>query len=101
MKYKVVSNQSPFTANKKVGMVTKWEHVSLTYDIDCTCKIQQYTICMLTLSILGILIFIIINARKLKLSRGYLFSNVVKIMLFVSHAQYYILVKLCQKNRKH
>ena len=35
---------------------------------------------MLSSSILGILIFIIINARKLKLFRGHLLSNAVKIM---------------------
>ena len=49
---------------------------------------------MLIISTLGTVIFIILNARRLKLSRGYLFSNVVKIMLFISDAQYYILVKL-------
>ena len=49
---------------------------------------------MLSLSILGILIFIIINARKLKLFREHLFSNIVKIMLFISDAQYYVPVKL-------
>ena len=49
---------------------------------------------MLTLVILGILIFLIINARKLELFRGHLFSNAVKIMLFISDAQYYVLVKL-------
>ena len=66
---------------KEVGMVAKQEHVSIAQDIECTCKIQWYTIIMLSLSILGILIFIIINARKLKLFRGHLFSNAVKIML--------------------
>ena len=47
-----------------------------------------------SLLILGIVIFIILNARKLKLFRGHLFSNAFKIMLFISDAQYYILVKL-------
>ena len=49
---------------------------------------------MLRLSTLDIIIFIILNARKLKLFRGHLFSNVVKIMLFMSDAQYYVPVKL-------
>ena len=37
----------------------------------------------------------ILNAKRLKLFRGHLFSNAVKIMLFISDAQYYIQVKLC------
>ena len=74
--------------------VTKLEHVSVIHDIECTCKIKWYTICMLIISILGIVVFIILNARRLKLFRGYLFSNAVKIMLFISDAQYYVLVKL-------
>ena len=51
---------------------------------------------MLSLSILGIIIFIILNARKLKLFRGHLFSTAVKIMLFISDAQYYVPIKLCR-----
>ena len=51
---------------------------------------------MLSLAILGIMIFIILNARKLKLFRGNLFSNAVKIMLFISDAQYYVPVELCR-----
>ena len=51
---------------------------------------------MLSLSILGIIIISILNARKLKLFRGHLFSNVVKIILFILDAQYYVPVKLCR-----
>ena len=51
---------------------------------------------MLGLLILSIIIFIILNARKLKLFRGHLFSNAVKIMLFISDAQNYVPVKLCR-----
>ena len=47
-------------------------------------------------STLGIVVFIIINARKLKLLRGHLFSNTVKIMLFISDDQYYLLAKWCR-----
>ena len=49
---------------------------------------------MLVISILGKVIFIL-NARKLKLFRGHLFSNAVK-MLFILDAQYYIPIKLCR-----
>ena len=51
---------------------------------------------MVIISILGIVIFIILNARKLKLCREHLFSNAVKVMLFISDAQNYIPVKLCR-----
>ena len=79
---------------REVDAVSKQGHVSIIQDIECICKIQSYTICTFSLSILGIVIFIILNARKLKLVRGHLFSNAVKIMLFISDAQYHILVKL-------
>ena len=42
------------------------------------------------------MIFIILNTRKLKLFRGHLFSNAVKIMQFMSDAQCYVPVKLCR-----
>ena len=45
---------------------------------------------------LGIVIFIYLNPRKLKLFRGHLFSNAVKIMLFISDDQYYVPVILCR-----
>ena len=51
---------------------------------------------MLSISILGIVIFIIKNARNLKLFRGHLFSNTVEIILFISDAQYYVPVKMCR-----
>ena len=40
--------------------------------------------------------FIVINTRKLKLFSRHLFSNTVKVMLFISDAQYYIPIKLCR-----
>ena len=51
---------------------------------------------MLIISILGKVIFIALNARKLKLFRGHLFSSAVKVMPFKSVAQYYVPVKLCR-----
>ena len=81
----------------EVDAVTKQEHVTVIHDIECTYKFQWYTLCMFIISILGIVIFITLNARKLKLLRGYLYSNTVKVMLFISDAQYYIPAKLCRK----
>ena len=80
---------------KGVGAVVKQEHVSIVQDIECTCKIQWYTIVMLSLSILGIVIFVILKLRNLKLFRGHLFLNTVKIMLFISNAWYYVPIELC------
>ena len=82
---------------REVGAVTKQERISILHDIECTCDIQWYTICMLTILLLGIAVFLILNIRKLKLSGGHLFSNtVIKIMLFISDVQYYVPVKLCR-----
>ena len=47
-------------------------------------------------AVLGIIIFFVINARKLKLFIGHLFSNTFKIMLFISDVQYNIPIKLCR-----
>ena len=96
MKLKSLVTSLALQQIKEVGMVAKQEHVSIAQDIECTYKIKWYTIFMLRLSILGIVIFIILNTRKLKLFRGHLFSNAVKIMLFISDAQYYVPVKLCR-----
>ena len=93
---KIFINQSCFTAIKKSRCSNHKEHVSTTHDTECTCQIQWCTICMLSLSISGIVVFIIINARKLNLFRGHLFWNSVKIMLFISDALDYVPVKLCR-----
>ena len=37
-----------------------------------------------------------LQLRRIKLCRGQIFSNVVKIILFISVIQYYVLVKLCK-----
>ena len=79
---------------QEVGTVAKQEHVSIMHDVECTCKTQWYMTIMLSLAVLGIIIFIILNARELKLFRGHLFSKAVKIVLFVPDAQYYVPVKL-------
>ena len=38
----------------------------------------------------------ILQVRGIKLCKGHLFLNVVKIMLFISDVQYYVPVKLCK-----
>ena len=65
-------------------------------DIHCSCKILWYTIAMFLLILLGIIFIITTKVRKLRLFRRHLFSNVVKVMLFISDAQSYVPVKLCK-----
>ena len=50
----------------------------------------------MTLTILSMAVVIFLHYRKLKLCRGYKFSYVVKIVLFISDVQNYILIKLCK-----
>ena len=53
-------------------------------DYKCECTSQFYIILALSLTIIGLAIFAILQVRRIKLCRGQLFSNVVKIMLFIS-----------------
>ena len=47
-------------------------------------------------TILDLVIFAVLHSRKLKLCRGHLFSNAVKIVLFISDVQYSVPIKLCK-----
>ena len=60
------------------------------------CTTQFYIILTLSIAVINLIIFAILQVRRLKLCRGQLFSNVVKIMLFISDIQHYVLVKLCK-----
>ena len=62
----------------------------------CECTSQFYIILALSIIIIGLVIFAILQVRRIKLCRGQLFSNAVKIMLFTSDIQYYVPVKLCK-----
>ena len=53
----------------------------------CSCTSQFYIILALSASIFGLVIFAILQTRKIKLCRGQLFSKTVKIMLFISDVQ--------------
>ena len=65
-----------------------------TEDIDykCKCTAQFYIILTLSISMIGLIIFAILQLRRIKLCRGQLFLNIVKIMLFISDIQYYVSV---------
>ena len=50
----------------------------------------------MVLTVLSMITVIFLHYRKSKLCRGYRFSNVVKIVLFISDVQNYIPIKLCK-----
>ena len=68
-------------------------------DVYCTCQMQWHTIAMMLLTLLGMIYMVISKLRKSSLQRGHLFSNVVKVMLFVLDAQSHVAVKLCKVAR--
>ena len=51
-------------------------------DVDYNCKCTAYLYIILTLSIamIGLIIFVILKLRRIKLCRGQLFLNIVKII---------------------
>ena len=55
---------------------------------------MAYLIYMLAIPLLVIIGFILIKSRKLKLFKGQLFFNAVKVLLFISDALYYKPLKL-------
>ena len=54
---------------KEVGAVTTQEEVTME------CKIQNYVILALTVTIFSLVMFAVLHSRKLKLCRGHMFSN--------------------------
>ena len=62
----------------------------------CNCTPKFYIILALSITIIGLVIFAILHVRRIKLCRGQLFSNIVKIMLFISDVQYDVPIKLCK-----
>ena len=65
-------------------------------DYMCKCTFQFYIILALSIAIIGLVIFTILQVRRIKLCRGQLFLNIVKIMFFISNIQYYVPIKLCK-----
>ena len=50
----------------------------------------------IALTLLSMVIVILLHYRKSKFCRGHRFSNVVKIVLFISDVQHYIPIRLCK-----
>ena len=53
------------------------------------------------LTVLSMVIFIFLHYRKSRLCKGYRFSNAIKIMLFISDIQNYVLIKSCKTYSIH
>ena len=77
---------------KEVGMLAMIQDTNNA----CNCTPQFYIILALSISITGLVIFTILQVRRIKLYRGQLFSNAVTVMLFISDVQYYVPIKLCK-----
>ena len=61
---------------------------------DSECGTLAYIGMVLTL--LSMAIVILLHYRKSKFCRGHRFSNIVKIMMFISDVQHYIPIRLCK-----
>ena len=72
---------------KEVGAVTQKE-------INSGCK--TLTFISFVLTILGLVMIAILHYQKSKLCRGHMFSNAVKIIIFISGVRNYVPIKLCK-----
>ena len=63
---------------------------------DSECGTLAYIAIALTL--LSMVTVILLHYRKSKFCRGHRFSNIVKIVLFISDVQHYIPIKLCKSS---
>ena len=65
-------------------------------DIYSMCKMQWYIISMLLIILLGMIYLVTNRIKKSSLFGGCLFSNVTKVMLFISNMQSHVPTKLCK-----
>ena len=72
---------------KEIGAVTQEE-------INTESKILSYI--SLALTVFGLVMVAILCYEKVQLCRGCMFSNAIKIMIFISDIQYYVPMKLCK-----
>ena len=70
------------------------EASSSSKETNSKCKTLAYIGIILT--VLSLIIVTFLHYRKSRLCKGYKFSNVVKIMLFISDIQIYVPIKLCK-----
>ena len=65
-------------------------------DICCVCKMQWYIIGMLLITLLGMIYLVTNKIKKSNMFEGHLFSNVTKVMLFISNTRSYVPITLCK-----
>ena len=65
-------------------------------EIYCVSKMQWYIIGMLLIILLGMIYLVTNRVKKSSLFGGHLFSNVTKVMLFISNMQSYVPIDLCK-----
>ena len=70
------------------------EASSSSKETSSECRTLAYIGIILT--VLSLIIVTFLHYRKSRLCKGYKFSNVVKIMLFISDVQNYVPIKLCR-----
>ena len=80
-----------FVASLALQQVKDVGTVRTQKDINTECKIL--TCISLALTILGLVMVAILHYRKSKLCRGCMFPKAVKIMIFISDVQYYVVKK--------
>ena len=68
-------------------------------DNSCECTIQLYIILILSIVMIGLIVFAILQLRRIKLCRGQLFSNIVKIMFFYIRCTILCSGKIMQDSR--
>ena len=91
------SKLKTLVTNAALQQMKRVEATDLRFqDIYCTCKTQWYMIALLLLILLDIVFIITNKIRKSGLLWGYFFSNITKVMLFISDSQSYVLVNLCK-----
>ena len=61
-----------------------------------TCTAQWYTIAVLTLMVIGLIIYVLPTMQKCTVFKRRLYSNTVTVMLFFSDITQYVPVKLCK-----
>ena len=65
-------------------------------DIYWSCEMQWYMIGMLLIILFGMIYLVTNRIKKSSLFGGCLFSNITKVMLFISNTQTYVPINLCK-----
>ena len=64
----------------------------------CICEPDWYIVDLLLIILLGITYLVMNKIRKFCLFKGHLFSNMTKIMLFISNTKTYVILYMTQRS---